>query len=302
MAADRDQQLRVGASLKLDAVGADAVAALRRHGVQPVLLKGEAVTRRLYRDAAYRSHDDVDLLIPPAERERAAAALSELGFERTGDADYAEPWVRRADGATIDVHVRLPGADADEQEAWHVLAGRTRTVRVHAEEVHVFEDDALALNVALHAAHHGPGGTKALEDLRRALDQFPHETWVDAAALAERIAAGPAFAAGLRLLAEGRELAHRLGLASATTRETAFRSRGLPPTAPGLFRLVEAKGVRARFHLLARELAPRAAFMRSVSPLARRGPLGLALAYALRPFWLARHTPAAWRAVRRARR
>jgi hypothetical protein len=302
MAAEREQQLRLGASLKLDAVGVSVVSGLRRHGVPAVLLKGSALARRLYRDGTYRAHDDVDLLISPLEREQAAVALAELGFERTGDADYAEPWIRREDGATIDVHVRLPGADAEPQEAWKVLAEQTRALRLCGEDVEVFADDALALHVALHAAHHGPGAAQALEDLRRALTQLPQETWRRAAVLADRISASPAFGAGLRLLAEGREVARSLGLPSAMTRETAFRSTGLPPTAPGLFRLTEAKGLGAKARLLGRELVPRVAFMRSVSPLARRGPAGLVLAYLWRPLWLAGHAPAAWKAVRRARR
>lgn len=302
MATDRQRQLRLGASLKLDAIGVSAVTGLRRHGVPSVLLKGSAISRRLYADGAYRAHDDVDLLVPTLERERAAVALAELGFERTGEADYAEPWIRRADGATIDVHIRLPGVDADAQEAWEVLVQRTQTLRLGGEEVDVFEDDALALHVALHAAHHGPGAFQALEDLRRALGQFPHETWQRAAVLAERISAGPAFGAGLRLVAEGRDVARSLELPSSLTLETAFRATGLPPTAPGLLRLTETKGFGAKLRLLGRELIPRSAFMRSVSPLARRGTAGLVLAYLWRPFWLAGHAPAAWRAVRRARR
>jgi hypothetical protein len=47
---------------------------------------------------------------------------------------------------------------------------------------------------------------------------------------------------------------------------------------------------------------PPPAFMRAWSPLARRGALGLALAYAWRPVWLVVHSGAAVRAWRRARR
>jgi len=87
MAAEREQQLRLGASLKLDAVGVSVVTGLRRRGVPAVLLKGSALARRLYRDGTYRAHDDVDLLISPLERDQAAVALAQLGSEQTGDAD-----------------------------------------------------------------------------------------------------------------------------------------------------------------------------------------------------------------------
>jgi hypothetical protein len=299
---DREQLLRLGASLKLDAIGVGVAAELRRQDVPVVVLKGSALARRLYADDSFRAHDDVDVLIAPSDAERTAAVLARLGFERTGEAGHAEPWVRLADGATIDVHVRLPGVGGDPQEAWQILSGRTETIELSGTNVQVFADDALALHTALHAAHHGRQGAKAVEDLRRAVAQLPSSTWQGAARLAEQVSATPALAAGLRLLREGSTIADSLGLPESATREVALRVDTLPVTAAGLFRLTEARGLREKARILGRELVPRAAFMRSVSPLARRGPAGLAAAYAWRPLWLIARLPRAWNAVRRARR
>jgi hypothetical protein len=46
---------------------------------------------------------------------------------------------------------------------------------------------------------------------------------------------------------------------------------------------------------------PDAEFMRSWSPLASRGTVGLAVAYMWRPLWLARHAPRGFIAWARAR-
>jgi len=298
---DRDRFLRLGASLKLDEIGVGVAEELSRQKIPVTLLKGSALARRLYADD-FRAHDDVDLLVAPNDGERAAAVLEQLGFERTGEAGYAEPWVRLADGATIDVHVRLPGVAGDPQASWEILSRRTETIQLSRAAVQVFADDALALHIALHAAHHGRQGAKAVEDLRRAVAQLPLGTWEKAAELAEEVSATPALAGGLRLLPEGAAIANRLGLSQSSTPEIALRANTLPVTAAGLFRLAEAEGLWTKVRILGRELVPRPAFMRSVSPLARRGPAGLAAAYAWRPVWLIARLPRAWRAVRSARR
>jgi hypothetical protein len=59
--------------------------------------------------------------------------------------------------------------------------------------------------------------------------------------------------------------------------------------------------MRDRARLVGHKLAPPATFMHKWSPLARRGPLGLAAAYVWRPFWILSRTPDALRAWARAR-
>ena len=54
--------------------------------------------------------------------------------------------------------------------------------------------------------------------------------------------------------------------------------------------------------IVVRQVLPPPDYLRFRSPLARRGPVGLAAAYAARPVWLARHAPRAVRAWRAARR
>ena len=66
-------------------------------------------------------------------------------------------------------------------------------------------------------------------------------------------------------------------------------------------RLLEMNGVAARARYAASRAFPSPAAMRAWSPLARRGGLGLAAAYAWRVPWLAARLVPALRAVRAAR-
>ena len=74
------------------------------------------------------------------------------------------------------------------------------------------------------------------------------------------------------------------------------------PLTESIYELSVAPGIRGKLKLFMSELAPNPAFMRWWSPLARRGRLGLAVAYLWRPVYLVTHAPAAIRVVWRARR
>jgi hypothetical protein len=154
--------------------------------------------------------------------------------------------------------------------------------------------------VDMHAAKHRVEPTP-LRDLHLALEREPFERWREAAALAERLDGMPAFASGLRLTPVGADIARRLGVAQTSSLKTALRESDVP-LAEALGDLARAPGVGAKLRLAARELVPTPAFMRWWSPLARRGRLGLALAYAVRPLALLVRLPRAlwviWRAHR----
>jgi hypothetical protein len=66
--------------------------------------------------------------------------------------------------------------------------------------------------------------------------------------------------------------------------------------------LSRVPGFRAKARLVAGKLVPDVQFMRAWSPLARRGRVGLAAAYAFRILWLAWHAIPGFIAWLRARR
>jgi hypothetical protein len=293
--------LRIGATMRLDAVAGELSAELRRAGVRSLVFRGPAMRHALYADGSYRAYDDVDFLVAPPDLERARAVLARLGFAPAIESDFSQPWVRD-DGVTIDLHTTVVGIGASPAEAWNELSSDAGSLVLANELVEMPGRTALALIVALHAAQHGARAGKALADLGRALEQLPFETWREASAAAARLQALPAFKAGLDLAAGGSEFAAQLELPTERSAEVALRAASAPRTALGLQRLSAAAGLRSKARLLAVELVPAPAFMRSMYPIARRGSLGLAAAYAWRPFWLLWHLVPALRARRRARR
>ena len=289
---------------------ADICEALERAGVEAVLIKGPAFKARLYSPSEDRPSSDYDLLIDPAHRPVAERTLRELGFravvlpedQPTALAAHVGHWLRDSDGTHLDLHENLPEVTGDPEHHWQLLKPHRTRLELAGRAVDVLDDVASALLIALHAAHHGPTlGWKPLSDLRRALAQMEPEVWTSAHELAEALGAGAAFADGLSLLPEGLDRCRQLGLSP----DLDVRRRLLWADAAGgaisLDDLQRRRGL-SRAALVARLLVPTPRMLRVTSPIARRGRLGLAVAYATRPVYLARRLPPAVRALRRARR
>ena len=277
---------------------------LRAAGADPIAIKGPLQARWLY-DTPRRPPVDLDLLVAPGDVAATGAALRGLGYSPyldPGDGSgtgYAQTW--RKDGSvTVDLHWSLAGAD--RKLLWPALAAATETAAIGAETARVPTVPGRAFVLALHAAQHGPEEPHVADDLARALAIVDDDGWREAAALAHKAGAGPAFAAGLRTLPQGRTLAAALALPDLTTPELEIRLAGEPHTALAFRRLADTTGAGPRARLLARELAPPATFMRDKYDFARRGSAGLALAYLYRPIWLAWWAPRGYLAWRRARK
>jgi hypothetical protein len=219
-----------------------------------------------------------------------------------GRSPHAYSWVRDRDRAVVDVHHTLLGIGLPRVRVWDVLAAGSESAVVGGERVQIPAVPTRTAILALHAAHHGAAAAKPLNDVALALRTLPQTVWRDAASVAARLEATPAFATGLRLLPQGREIADRLGLPHERSTELALLASTPPPVAVSLEWLAGEPGVRAKALFAARKLAPAPAFMRSSSALARRGSAGLLLSYGVRLLWLARNTWPGFRAWRRARR
>jgi hypothetical protein len=295
--------------LTLDNALVEIVVALAARRVRPLLLKGPAFARWLYDDPRERPYGDIDLLVAPDEYLEARAVLAELGYQPVVEGKHpvelchAELWGRPGlVPVDVELHHTFHFLSASASAVWQALTHETEVITITGTEINVPSAAASALIVALHAASHGQAGKpQARHDLQRALQRVDFETWRAAASIADELAAGPAFAAGLRLEPAGRDVASRLELTEVMPRYIGLRIANSPETAIGIERLISAPGMRSKLLVLAYELVPSREFMLATSATARRGPFGLACAYFWRPFELVRKLPRGLHAWLKAR-
>lgn len=293
---------------EVDAVTAEVAAAFGREGVETLVLKGPVLAKWLY-PGELRPYVDSDLMVAPESRSSAVGVLERLGF-----AEHV-PWMptplsldpggtaysRR--GAMVDLHCQLPGLDGDPDAIWGRFAASAEQLTVGGVEVRVPDRDIVLLHVALHAAHHAnQADGKPLEDLRRALARVEEAQWSRALELARAYRGVPAFAAGLRLLPEGEDLARRLDLGEVRSLQHEIR-REDNAIVEELYALLFADaGLGRKLAIAASDIFPRPDYMRWWSRLARRGKLGLACAYVWRAIWIVGQAPGAIRMLWRIQR
>ncbi|MDQ3569698.1 MAG: nucleotidyltransferase family protein [Actinomycetota bacterium] len=292
----------------MNRVASLAFKALAQSDVPCILLKGPAIATWIYDEDELRPYRDIDLLVLPAAFDRAVETLADLGYVHWLDgADASEFGANEveligADGVCIDLHHALIGVERNPGESWNVLWRRTVPLRLPGgAEVQVLDVPARALHLALHAAQNGPSDVKAVADLGRGLQRVPGPDWEAAAALAAELDATEAFAAGLRVLPEGAELAESFRLPTTLSVELTLRTTSAPQDSLFFERLRAASGIRERAVLLTRKLLPTAAYLRANSEVARHGPVGLLAARVWRIVMVLRRFPPALRAWQGAR-
>jgi hypothetical protein len=305
---ERRDAIATGVNIAIDAVAAEVTSAFREAGIRALLLKGPPSVRWLYDSDSGRFSTDVDLLVEPGGRRAAEEVLEQLSFRPLpqnigpGEPRHARAWERDANPVEVDLHVSVAGAGAPIDEVWRVLSLQTEEIVLAGAPVEIPSAPARALLIVLHAAQHGAGWEQALRDLERAVARLPDEVWRTAATLANDLDATAPFAAGLELVEGGKALAERLGLPKQRTVEATLRAWTAPDLTLGIHRLTATRGLRAKGAFIIRKVFPSPDWMRRWVPLARRGRLGLAVAYTSRPFWLVMRMPRAVLAWSRARR
>jgi hypothetical protein len=293
----------------VDAVTAEVAGAFGREGIETLVLKGPVLAKWLY-PSEVRPYVDSDLMVAPGNRARAVSVLERLGF-----AEH-RPWMPTSlsldigrttfsrGGGMVDLHWQLPGLDGEPDAIWGRLTAGAEWQVIGGAELRVPDRDAVLLHVALHAAQHANlVDGKPLEDLRRALTRVEESKWSSALELACAYQGVPAFAAGLRLLPEGEDLARRLDLGEEGSLKYALLREDV--IAEELYALLCVDvGIRSKLTIAASRCFPGPDYMWWWSPLARRGRFGLACAYLWRAIWVIGQAPRAihtlWR-IRRAK-
>ena len=259
-----------GRNLQLDTATIEVASSLRSHDVRFLLLKGPTIARWLYEDASEREYTDCDLLIDPERFEQASLDLASLGFDCLPTEDrpsgvpfHTQNWIRSKDGAIVELHHYLVGVRTDPQSAFDKLFQGSTNVALRGHSVPALGLPGRALHLALHAAQHGRGFPKALEDLERGVTQLPISLWSEATDLAYRIKATDALVGGLGLVTRGPSLIADLKLPRHSSREVALLALSAGTFSMGLEWLSQARGWRAKARYILRMLLPTPDYIRS---------------------------------------
>jgi hypothetical protein len=257
-----EQFVRLTAGLSrqraVDAATAEAVAALRRAGIEVVLLKGPSIATWLYGDAQPRWYNDCDLLLREVDLDAAGLVLAELAYDRRSSPPddpgllpdvHSVVWTRASDHAVVELHWTLVGLTATHQSVWETLSRDTAPIAVNGVPMRSLGEHGRALHLALHLAQHGRATRQPAEDLRRGVTQLDFHVWKGARELSRRLGGDSAFGAGLRAGAGGAELAARLALPPAETYWT-MRAEAAPRGALRLHQARDAPGWHDRWVIL----------------------------------------------------
>jgi hypothetical protein len=271
------------------------VSALETGGCAPVVFKGAALALTHYPDSWLRPRLDTDVLVDPACRARAAAALAALGYERppmtSGRYVMHQEMHVRGDAVVgehvVDLHWKLANPNLLAALPAHAdLRGRVVAVAAAGGTVHVASPaDALVIACVHRAAHHaGSEELLWLHDIHAVAVRLTAEEWTVAARIAVQGRVAAIVRAGLELAAGAfGTVAPRatLEILSAGAHEPSAVL--LRPDLRPLDRVkadVTVLGARAGARLIAEHLFPPAAYMREKYGF-RSGAL-LPLAYARR--------------------
>jgi hypothetical protein len=187
---------------------ATVVVALREAGLDPIVLKGLSVQRRLYPDEV-RTSTDIDLLLAPGQVRAGERALAALGYERFGVAGHASAW-EAAGRVPVDLHRTLPGCAASPTRVWRTLAEHRTTVDIDGTEVAVLDGPALAVHLAIHLTQ--TATERQVDDLARAVAGLSDEEWTVAATIARALGVEAALAWALGEVPGGAARRRALGL------------------------------------------------------------------------------------------
>ncbi len=181
------EQRRLAERLWSDRLGlalGEILAALGDTAIQSAVLKGPVLSERLYDDPSVRISTDLDVLVRPADLDRAVDALRRQGYQAPGG--VTERYYRRHHH-----HVGLESAQGPRVEL-HFRAFTGLGVEVRSEEliersIHYQSPNGLScmvlspedelLFLAVHAAGHGWARFGWLYDLKTWLRKYPAVHW-----------------------------------------------------------------------------------------------------------------------------
>lgn len=135
---------------------------LNRAGIEPVVLKGAAYLETgVYADPARRLVRDIDLLVDPAQSERAFELIQSTGYEPfvpnpSGLFLHHHPALTKVHAVPVEIHHRLGFGACNTLLSSAEMIGESRAVRLGAATVRVPSPEHLVCHLIAHSQmHHG---------------------------------------------------------------------------------------------------------------------------------------------------
>jgi len=170
-------------TLKLAYVSLEVSAALRAENIPSLLLKGQAVSSRFYEHPERRQSIDCDILTEPSHARAAHDRVRQLGFEEVFpnvtcpdhchdvllSLTNSRTYVRRKDGAQLDLHWRLNKASS--LLGWHPsdLIAEAGELNIGDHTVLVLPLEKQFIYLCTHGAKHKWFRLKWLADIEHVL-------------------------------------------------------------------------------------------------------------------------------------
>ena len=158
----------------------EIVRGFESHKIRFLTLKGPAVSKWLYEDAAKRHCNDLDVLVLQDDFHKVSAAMDSLGYARSGEAfddrvrsgesfqllSHHEHYERR--GCQVEVHWRLSSLDFMFSDSISELYDRRASIEIGGQSVPMLGEDDLVDYLTLHGTAHSWHRLKWLYDIARA--------------------------------------------------------------------------------------------------------------------------------------
>lgn len=181
-------------ALAQGALVARLLALFSNAGIRVLTLKGIVLSAQLYGDPARRSAADIDLLIDPAQFERARALLVEAGYRPKGQVDLSPRqraayryWLKDAvfidavSGIPVELHHRLADNPELLRTDFDALWREREEVTVWGAKAATLPRSYLPLYLCAHGAVHAWDRLRWLVDLADALGETDTEATLAAA-------------------------------------------------------------------------------------------------------------------------
>lgn len=295
--------------LAIDSVTVSVVEKFREAGIRTLLLKGASVAHWLYRDGQTRTYGDVDLLVSPAQFDLAEKILQEKGFRHLLAGAAPEEirsthvWLSSGEERVIlELHRTFHNIEACDEDVWEEFSRSAERMTIAGCEVEMPAEPARCLVLALHASCHGKEFSWPLRDLTLAIERVSRDIWVEAVAMAGRLQALPAMAAGLRLVPLGELLAEQLALPTSVSTGIVIQSENMSRLTGNLNLMLATSGIRGKVVFAFRRMFPTPTWMRFRYGLDSCSRTRLVFAYLCRIGGLFRDLPSSLHALHRAQR